>query len=228
MSTAPVEPLPRDAGLRPQVVRQLMQAIFTQKLHAGDRLVVAKLAQQLGASATPVREALVELEALGLVTLVPNRGAVCLPFDARHLREIYELRRILEVEAARRAAGQIPREPLQKFRDAMESLGRVDPRTTRWSQRAAQLDRNLHRLIADHCGSPRLAHEIERYQAIMDALRTVAGNQRNVQQCSIQEHLAILLALGRGRAEAAAQAMHDHLRHTTESVVAILFPATPR
>lgn len=228
MSTIPVEPLARDAGLRPRVVRHLMQAIFTQKLQAGDRLVVAKLAAQLGASATPVREALVELESFGLVALLPNRGAVCLAFDAEQLREIYELRRVLEVEAARQAAGHLPPQQVEKLQRDFEQLREADPRGPRWSERAARLDRALHTLLAEHCGSRRLAHEIQRYQTLMDCLRAVAGNQRNVQQRSIGEHLAILQAVARGRADAAAQAMHDHLRHTTDAVTAILFPAAHR
>ncbi|MDZ7618638.1 MAG: GntR family transcriptional regulator, partial [Patescibacteria group bacterium] len=101
------DPVPPDMGLRRLVVRRLIRAMFNQRLQAGDRLVVGKLAMQLGASSTPVREALLELGTLGLVELLPNRGAVCLEFGATQLLDMYLLRRILEVEATRRAAANL-------------------------------------------------------------------------------------------------------------------------
>ncbi len=224
-----VEPVPRDVGLRPLVVRQLIRAMFTHRLAAGDRLVVNKLAAQLGASSTPVREALLELNTLGLVDLIPNRGAVCLPFGAQQLHEIYLVRRVLEVEATRRAArvlahGDATRKRLGEIRTLLEALLEGDDSVQGWLEEAVRVDVALHDLIAEHCESPRLCHEIDRYKELMVCVREMVGNERSVQQIAMEEHVAIVDHLLAGRTDPAADAMRRHLEHTADLVAALLFP----
>lgn len=225
-----IEPLPRDTGLRPQVVRQLIRAMFTQRLVAGDRLVVSKLATRLGASSTPVREALLELSTLGLVELIPNRGAACLPFGAAELREMYLVRRVLETEATRRAAANLSTAdaPCARLRDSRDTLGSLlqgDDTVPGWLEEAVTVDVALHELIAENCASPRLCHEIGRYKELMVCVRETVGNERSVQQIAMKEHLAIVEHLLAGRANQAADAMNRHLEHTADLVAALLFPA---
>ncbi len=203
--------------------------MFTHRLAAGDRLVVNKLAAQLGASSTPVREALLELNTLGLVDLIPNRGAVCLPFGAEQLREMYLVRRVLEVEATRRAAvvlarGDAHRRRLQEIRTMLEALLEGDDSVQGWIQEAVRVDVALHDLIAENCDSPRLCHEIDRYKELMVCVRESVGNERSVQQIAMEEHLAIVDHLLAGRTGAAADAMSHHLEHTADLVAALLFP----
>ena len=96
----PAEPVSR-GNLRQQVTSRLMTGIFQGRFRSGQRLVVQNLASACQASPTPVREALVELASLGLVELLPNRGAVVQPFGPQEIREISDIRRLLEVEAVR-------------------------------------------------------------------------------------------------------------------------------
>lgn len=227
-----IEPLPRDTGLRPLVVRQLIRAMFTQRLVAGDRLVVSKLATQLGASSTPVREALLELSTLGLVDLIPNRGAVCLSFGAEELREMYLVRRVLEVEATRRAAGKFaaadaPCASLRDIHSTLCSLLQSNDTVVGWLEEAVRVDVALHDLISESCGSPRLCHEISRYKELMVCVRETVGNERSVQQIAMKEHVTIVDQLLAGQADQAADAMHRHLEHTADLVAALLFPAKP-
>lgn len=224
-----IEPLPRDTGLRPLVVRQLIRAMFTQKLVAGDRLVVSKLATQLGASSTPVREALLELNTLGLVELIPNRGAVCLPFGAEELREMYLVRRVLEVEATRRATGNLAGSDAHraKLREILATLGALlqgDDSVQGWLHDAVRVDVALHDLIAENCASPRLCHEIGRYKELMVCVREIVRNERSVQQIAMEEHVAIVEHLLADQADQAAGAMSRHLEHTASLVAALLFP----
>ena len=224
-----VEPVPLDLGLRPLVVRRLIRAMFTQKLVAGDRLVVNKLAMQLGASSTPVREALLELNTLGLVDLIPNRGAVCLAFGAEQLREMYLVRRVLEVEATRRAAVTLASEgplseKLVETRSQLEELLKGEDSAPAWLEKAVAVDVTLHDLIAAHCGSPRLRHEIDRYKELMVCVRETV-DERSIQRIAVEEHVAIIEHLLGGRADQAADAMRCHLEHTAELVANLLFPA---
>ncbi len=226
------DPVPPDMGLRPLVVRRLIRAMFNQRLQAGDRLVVGKLAMQLGASSTPVREALLELSTLGLVELLPNRGAVCLEFGAAQLLDMYLLRRILEVEATRRAAVHLagplaPRGVLHGIRGRLAALLGAEDSAPGWIDEAVAVDVALHRIIAANCGSPRLCHEINRYQELMVCVREAVGNNRDVQQIATEQHIAMVDHLAAGRADGAADAMRRHLENTAEVAVALLFPAEP-
>src|SRR3954449_12090798 len=90
-----------------RVREQLQHAILEGVLKPGERLRAEALAQRYGTSRTPVREALLQLEAQGLVEVEPNRGAVVRAFDRADLLDLYEVRALLEPAAAARAARRI-------------------------------------------------------------------------------------------------------------------------
>ena len=220
--TPSIEPLTRKEGLRDNVARHLLIAIFSGKIKSGDRLVAQTLAKQLGVSATPIREALVELASIGLVDNLPNRGAVCMPFGVRDLREIYQLRRILEVEATRLACGRLPVERLRDLRLGLAKL--AERKVSDWSDQAMELDEQLHGIIANHCDNARLQHEIDRYRELMQAIRVVVGNKQRVQLRAVEQHIEIIDALIEGAAQKAGQAMANHIDSTSAGVERILFP----
>ena len=214
-------PLPQRA-LRQNLTQTLLTAVFRGQLPEGEWLNVQKLAAEFGVSATPVREALLELAAVGLVEMQHNRGTVVRPFNARELRDIYHLREILEVEATRCACGRIPEEELRALKQVMTALRAR--RGANWSEQAMASDRNLHELIARSCGSQRLAEEIGRYHTLMQSLRKVVGNQSAAQERALPEHLDILSALLKKDAKRAAATMRKHIQSTARAVEAALFP----
>jgi DNA-binding GntR family transcriptional regulator len=214
-------PLTRGA-LRHDVTTRLLAAVFSGEMPPGTRLIVQKLAKSLGVSSTPVREALVELEAIGIVKFLHNRGAVIGPFGPKELREIYQLRRILEAEATRAACGQLDRAAIAKLRDEIIGLAKLSGK--KWAEVEMSTDRQLHDMIATHCGSMRLADEIRRYNLLVQAGREIVGNRRHAQEVAMKDHLAILEALLAENPAAAAQAMGDHIDRTAEMVCGIIFP----
>src|SRR5713226_727482 len=116
-------PLVCDHGKRRQtIVESLLSDIFRGRLRAGQRLVTEPLAQRLGVSHTPIREALIELAGIGIVDLFPNRGAVVRRVTARDVREICHVRRILECAATRSACGRIELAELHRLADAIRAL----------------------------------------------------------------------------------------------------------
>ncbi len=222
--TAFFVPLPQRA-LRRNAVASLLAAIFKGQLKAGDWLNAQKLAEQFGVSATPIREALVELAGVGIVEMQHNRGTSVRPFGPVQLQDIYRLRRVLETEAARCACSEIPLEALMSLRQEMtELLG--NRKAPHWSDRAMKSDRDLHDLVARHCGSQRLAEEIKRYNTLIQCIRDVVGNQSAAQQRALTEHLEIIEPLLKGDSEAAAEAMAGHIRNTAARIEAALFPNT--
>lgn len=217
-----IEPLTRKEGLRDNVARHLLSAIFSGAIKSGDRLVAQTLAKQMGVSATPVREALVELASIGLIENLPNRGAVCMPFGVRELREMYHLRRILEIEATRLACGRMPIEHLRDLRIGLAKL--AERKVSDWSDQAMELDEQLHSIIANHCDNTRLQHEIDRYRDLMQAIRVVVGDKQRVQFRAVEQHIEIIDALIEGNASKASHAMGNHIDTTAVGVERILFP----
>jgi DNA-binding GntR family transcriptional regulator len=213
----------RRSGLRHDLVNHILKAIFQGHLRSGHRLVVQKLAAQFGVSATPAREALLELTTIGVVEMMPNRGAVVRPFGASQLSEIYQLRRILETEATRCACGRLDRDELEKLRQTMTSLGSAKG-GPRWSTKAMDADRKLHEMIALGCSNQRLCDEICRYNTLVQAAREVVDDEHSAQQRAIVEHLEVLSALIDNDPDVAAAAMSNHILNTAQIVAAAMFP----
>lgn len=218
---APLETLARGA-LRHEVVNRLLREIFLGRLPAGTRMIAQKLAARFGISSTPVREALLELEAVGLARFVHNRGAVVRPFGPTELGEVFQIRRILESEAVRTACGRIDPRGLEDLRRETDRLARSEA-GDQWSELAMAADCKLHRVIAADCGSARLADEIARYDTLVQAIREIVGNRRQAQRRAMEEHLAVIDAVAAGHAQQAAAEMARHIDRTAEDVAAVLF-----
>jgi DNA-binding GntR family transcriptional regulator len=233
MSTAARPVLPTHHGLKRQAVAErLLESVFKGEFAPQARLRVEHLAEQLGVSVTPVREALVELAGIGIVELQPNRGAVLRPFGPEQLREICHLRRILESEATRSACGRIAPHELRRLATELRRLVAA-PRSPQWSAETRLYDTQVHELITAHCGSERLAHEIGRYKVLFRALRDIR-HQRRQSRADFQqmeensEHLAIVEALLADRRDEAADAMARHIQSAAEALQRDLFSPARR
>jgi len=225
MDADAAEPLAR-TGLREQVTHRILTSVFEGKFGPGERLVVGRLSGLFGVSPTPVRESLVELAGLGVVDLLPNRGAVVRPFGPTQLKEMIQVRRILEVEAARCASGHVTTKDLESLRAELNELKEL-PIDAERDRRAQDADTHLHTLIAEQCGNPRLTDEVHRYLILFKALRNIshfrdswAGYRRTD---DVQEHLRIVRAVASGDADRAAKAMDIHIRSIEKTMAEIIF-----
>ena len=178
---------------RAKVVNRIILAMFKGNLPAGERLVIADLAHRMNISATPIREALVELESIGIVTILPHRGAVCNPFGPEQFSELFQFRRVLEVEAVRQACDWLSQEKtgtLLKLQAEMKLLLKADGKLDAdWSEKEVALDMRFHELIAEYCGNRRLQHEIWRYGSLVSALMIVGDNLQENQRDALSEHI---------------------------------------
>lgn len=209
-------------GLRHLVVQSLLKEIFLKQLKPGTRLMVMKLAEQFGTSSTPCREALVELESIGVVEFIHNRGAAVSPFGPHELREIYQLRRILEAEAVAQACGRIDSETLIALRDKLIDLSKTQY-DENWSQAETDCDLRLHGLISAECGSRRLAKEIRRYDTLVQTIREIIGANSQAQQRALHEHLEIIDKMLDNDAQRAAAAMVDHIGSAAQEAETAMF-----
>jgi DNA-binding GntR family transcriptional regulator len=209
-----------DRGLRREaIVRLLMGEIFQGRFRAGQRLVTQDLAVQFGVSHTPVREALIALAGIGVIDLLPNRGAAVRRVTVRDIREVCLVRRALECQAVRSACGHVARGDLRALAADFGRLARGSQKHgPRSMQRARQLDSQLHDLIADSCGNAMLARELNRLKLLFRAFRDVAweyhGRRHDYQRVAeeAREHKAIVEALLAGDRRLASRAMSQHVR----------------
>jgi DNA-binding GntR family transcriptional regulator len=214
------QPLQCDHGLRRQaIVQSLLADVFQGRLRAGQHLITQELASHFGVSHTPIREALVALAGIGIIDLLPNRGAVVRRVSAKEVREICQVRRILECQATRSACGRID---LAELHDLASQLRRLIslrlPSAGRFIAEARIVDSRLHDLIASSCGNAFLANELSRLKILFRAFRDVsyirheARNDVRRLAEEAHEHLAIVTALLAGDARQAARAMARHIK----------------
>lgn len=194
----------------PGVFHRLLVGLFGRDWRPGEHLVEMDLAARFGVSRTPVREALNRLAAVGLIELRPHRGAVVRDVGLEAVREVYEVREVLEAEAARRACGRMPPERLAELQSSMERLAATGV-TQRWMEQAWAADCELHDAVAANCGNRQLREEIRRYGCFVQSIREVVGSPP-AQDRAVIEHLEILRALRSGRPAAAEAAMRAHIR----------------
>lgn len=219
MPAAAKMPLRIDHGRRRAAIAEsLLTEIFHGRLRAGQRLVTEQLARRFGVSHTPVREALIELAGVGIVDLYPNRGAIVRKVTARDVREICHVRCILECAATRSACGRTDLAELHRLAREIRALMARSPSHGDFIQEARMLDSQLHDLIAASCGNAYLANELGRLKTLFRAFRDVSWEHEQARNDfhriaeEGREHLAIVEALLKKDAKAAARAMASHIR----------------
>ncbi len=211
-----------DGGFSParvKVTRGILTGVFAGRLDSGRRLVETELAELFGVSRTPVRESLGELAGVGLVALKPNCGAVIREFGPAQVREIYQVRGVLEAEATRMVCGRLAAGLLDGLSDEFLDQLNSPSNGQAWARRVWQADCRLHETIAANCGNFRLAEEIRRYGNFVQAIRETVGNRDRAQEAAIREHLEILKSIKADKPEAAAAAMRNHIDIAGEAAV---------
>jgi DNA-binding GntR family transcriptional regulator len=188
-------------------------------MRAGEHLVTQELAERFGVSHTPIREALISLAGIGLIELSPNRGAVVRQVTAREVREICQVRKALECEAARLACGRVDLGELHSLAGELRRLTALpNPSGPRFIAAAREVDSRLHDLIAESSGNAFLANEIGRLKILFRSFRDAVW-QRDEERSDFhrfdvesREHLDIVEALIGGKAKEASRAMARHIR----------------
>jgi DNA-binding GntR family transcriptional regulator len=199
-------------------VQSLLGDVFSGRVKPGEHLVTQDLAERFQVSHTPVREALISLSAMGIIDLLPNRGAKVRRVSRQEVREVCQVRRILECEATRLACGRIALADLDALADNLRRMMANRSPGPSFIPQARAIDTRLHDLIAECCGNAFLAHEIGRLKTLFRAFRDVAwehdeakNDYRRLSQ-EAGEHLAIVEALRKGDGREARRAMARHIR----------------
>ena len=200
-------------ALYEQVAEQLRQRIFQRELEPGSWIDELKIAEQMGISRTPLREAIKVLAAEGLVTMKVRRGAYVTEMSDKDLRDVYHLLALLESDAAAVVAERATMQQLQALQTLHEELERsVHDR----DQFFAVNERFHMQLLA-------LADNRWRDQLVADLRKVMKLNRHNslLKQGriaeSLQEHRTIMQALHARQPETARQALQAHFAHGLEA-----------
>lgn len=194
----------------------LKQRLTDDRLDEGAFLTEGVIADELGISRTPVREALLRLDAEKLVTLVPGRGAIIPHITERTMREVMEARELIENHAITRMP--LPNAPLvTTLRELLEAQKDAEGDPAAFIDR----DRRFHQGIIDAAGN-RLLSEL--YSSLRDrqtrmGLRAVLRNDARIPGV-VEEHADIADAIAQGDVDAAVAASRAHLRTTLDVLLA--------
>lgn len=198
------------ARLSDSVYETLLDAILSGRLAPGSIVSEVSLAKQLDVSRTPVHDALRQLSKDGLVEQRAGRRAVIATFSKEDVYDIFEMRKLLESEAARRAATRIDRATLAELRATAEDL-KGNRKAADWMTKWIDYDEAFHDAIAKASGSQRLWQDVVRYRLLHRGFNKMSTNVDSLQQ-ALAEHIAILDALEKRDPDAAAQNMLVHVQ----------------
>ena len=200
-----------------QIAAALRAQILKGELKSGQPLRQDELAARFGVSKIPVREALVQLKAEGLVNLHPNRGAVVSELSAAEADEIYVMRMALEAAALRRAIPQLTVAQLQQAAAVLDELDReADP--ARWGE----LNWAFHAVLYAPAAMPRLLGTIHTLHVNVARYLILYLAHMDYQHVSQREHRAILEACRFGKTEQALALLETHLQTAAQHMTAFL------
>jgi DNA-binding GntR family transcriptional regulator len=194
--------------LREEIKEYLIDAILCGQLRPGDRIIETRIAQDLGVSQTPVREALRDLELLGFVTSEPFRGTRVRAFTHEELVQIYPIRAAIEGVAARAAATRITTEQLLALEeqiDRMREASELGDEAT-----AIEADIAFHRIIVEASGNRLLEQFWTSLSLATTTFLTFSIHRRAIEGLAAR-HEPILEALRARDPDRAEAAMRRHI-----------------
>ena len=183
--------------------------VLSGKIQPGTRLVEAQLAEQLGVSRAPVREALLALETEGLVVSIPGKGAVVAEMTEEDLREIYTVRSVLEGLAMRLAAQAINRDGLNKLADIVARMKRAAQDGD--AEQVAALDFEFHQQIWTLSGHKKLYQLLTGMMTQIRMFLALNAKLYTDLLDNCMEHVTLFEALSSGDAGRAEQLVVEHI-----------------
>ena len=195
--------------LRDVVFKTLRQAILKGELEPGERLMEIQLAERLGVSRTPIREAIRKLELEGLVLMIPRRGAEVAKISEKNLRDVLEVRRSLEELAIDLACQRIQEEELETLREAQKEFSAAVAAGD--AMEIAQTDEKFHEIIYSGTGNQKLMQILSNLREQMYRYRLEYIKDANKRQILLVEHEQILKALSLRHVQEAKLAVREHI-----------------
>lgn len=203
--------------LRDVVFNTLRQAILTGELKPGERLMEIHLANKLGVSRTPIREAIRKLELEGLVTMIPRRGAEVAQITEKSLKDVLEVRRALDALSVELACDRISKEELDALAAACDTFEAATK--TRDPKKIAQADVALHDIIVKATANSRLIQLVNNLSEQMYRYRFEYIKDESTHEQLVKEHRILYESIRGKDIETAAKTAKLHIDNQENSIM---------
>jgi DNA-binding GntR family transcriptional regulator len=202
--------------LREEIKEHLIEEIISGRLKPGERIVEMRVAQELGVSQAPVREALRDLELFGFIVSLPYRGAQVREVSIADLVQIYPIRAALEGVAGRFAVGRIDEESLQRLEHLLEKMRNSSARNDHHTH--VEADVEFHKTIIEASGNELIMRFWESMRLETTTFLTMVMSRRSLQELT-ERHVVLLAALRSGDPLLAETAMRRHIEEPGEWIL---------
>jgi DNA-binding GntR family transcriptional regulator len=223
-------PVPQAAGNPPisetkplsvaAVVERIEEDIVLGRLHPRERLIEDELMERFGAKRHVIRQSLLDLERMGVVERVPNRGAQVRSYAAAAVQQLYQMREVLETYAASLIPMPLPVEALDKLKAIQaehdDAVHKGDLR------RVFRLNIAFHWALFDNCGNAYLTECINDHSQRAHVIRFHSVNQKRYMLRARDEHRAMIAAIEASDREALIEVCRKHLTPSKEAYLKLL------
>lgn len=202
----------KKSSLSEYVFDTIREAILNGKYKENDLLKENALATELGVSRTPVREALKQLELEGLVLLIPNKGASVIGFSKKDVKDIYEMRALLEGLCVKKAIENINDDIINELFEILDlnsyylSKGKMDA--------ILELDNKYHQVIYKAANSRMISQTLSDFHHYLERMRKTTLNDIERAQKSHIEHQKIATAIKERNVEEAQRLAIEHINNS--------------
>ena len=206
--------------LRDVVFNTLRQAILRGELKPGERLMEIQLANKLGVSRTPIREAIRKLELEGLVLMIPRKGAEVAEITEKNMLDVLEVRRALEELAVKLACERITEEEIQELKDAADAFQKI--LSEKDLTKIAEADEAFHDVIFKSTGNDRLIQLLNSLREQMYRYRLEYLKREEYHPQLLEEHQQIIDRITRKDQSEAAELIDRHIGNQVDVMLEMI------
>lgn len=201
------------------IAEKIKKDIVYGRIKRGSKLSTRRISEELNVSRTPVREAIRRLESEGLVDLLPRRGFVVKEYDLDEIKEIYQVRKILESEAIRCACINMSIEELDNIENISKELNEELKKQPSNLFKIQEINKRFHFSIYCVCHNKTLCNIIENlWYKSFGLLITIFSAPHRREEIPI-EHQAIIAALKTRKPDEAVKSLRNHMRETKSILI---------
>jgi DNA-binding GntR family transcriptional regulator len=203
--------------LREVVAETLREAIVNGTLNPGERLMEIQLAEELGVSRTPVREAIRKLELEGFVIMIPRRGTYVADLSIKDINEVFEIRTALDVLAAGLAVERITEDELEQLERLLVEIGKLIEGDD--IDKIVEVDSQFHDVLYKASRNDRLVGIINNLREQITRFRSISIQYPGRMKVSIEEHRQLVEAIADRNTELAQQIAREHMENSEQTLL---------
>ncbi len=222
MERKPLVPIKLDQykPLRELVFESLREAIISGWLPPGERLMEIQLAEEMGVSRTPVREAIRKLELEGLVLMIPRKGAYVSGVSLKEVSDVFEIRLALEGLAAELATNRITDEELENLERYLVII--AEGIENKDLNKVIEMDTDFHTLLYQASRNERLSQIINNLREQIQRFRTTSLASPGRMQSALEEHSRLVEAISSRDSELARRLAQEHIENAENSLMEVI------